>query len=81
MKIKSCKEEVSMQSNGLFALALVLAALSVLAGVYYLIPNVYHVLTFHDAMQIQVKHALAFFAVAIVLVVGARFARNSAPTK
>lgn len=70
-----------MQPNGLFALALGLAALSVLAGVYYLIPNVYHVLTFHDATQIQVKHALAFFGLAAVLVVGARFARNSVPTK
>lgn len=39
-----------MTSNSLFALALVLAALSALAGVYYLVPNVYHILTFHDAM-------------------------------
>lgn len=67
-----------MQSSGLFAIALVLAALSVLAGVYYLIPNMYHVLTFHNAMQAQLKHALAFFALAIVLVVGARFARAGA---
>jgi hypothetical protein len=58
-------------------MALVVAALCVLAGVYYLVPNVYHVLTFHDAMQIQVKHALAFFAVAVVLFLGARFAQNS----
>lgn len=70
-----------MSSNNLFAVALLLAALSVLAGIYYLIPNMYHVLTFHDATQAQVKHALAFFAVAVVLVVGARFARNSAPTR
>ena len=70
-----------MQSSNLFTVALVLAGLSVLAGVYYLIPNVYHILTFHDATQIQVKHAIAFFALGIVLVVGARFARNSAPTK
>lgn len=70
-----------MQSSNLFTVALALAGLSVLAGVYYLIPNVYHILTTHDAMQIQVKHALAFFALAVVLVVGARFARNSVPTK
>ncbi|HLH72141.1 MAG TPA: hypothetical protein VKX96_02575 [Chloroflexota bacterium] len=70
-----------MQSNGIFALALVLAALSLLIGVYYLIPNVYHVLATHDVMQTQIKHALAFFALAIVLVVGARFARNNAPVK
>ena len=66
-----------MQSNNVFTLALILAVLFVLGGVYYLIPNMYHVLTFHDATQPQLKHALAFFAVAVVLVVGARFARNS----
>ena len=59
-------------------MAIVVAALCILAGVYYLVPNVYHVLTFHDATQIQVKHALAFFAVAVVLFIGARFAQNSA---
>ena len=70
-----------MASTNVFTLALILAVLSVVAGVYYLVPNVYHVLTFHDAMQPQLKHALAFFAVAVVLIVGARFARNSAPSR
>ena len=70
-----------MASTNVFTLALILALLSVVAGVYYLVPNVYHVLTFHDAMQPQLKHALAFFAVAVVLIVGARFARNSAPSR
>lgn len=70
-----------MASNNVFILAIVLAALSVLAGVYYLVPNIYHVLTFHDAMEPQIKHALAFFAVAVVLVLGARFARNSAESR
>ena len=67
-----------MTATGLSTLALVVAALCILAGVYYLVPNVYHVLSFHDAMQTQVKHALAFFAVAVVLFIGARFAQNSA---
>lgn len=67
-----------MTPTGLSTLALVVAALCILAGVYYLVPNVYHVLTTHDAMQAQVKHALAFFAVAIVLFIGSRFAQNSA---
>jgi len=66
-----------MNSSGLFTLAIILAILSALAGVYYLIPNVYHVLTTHDATQPQIKHALAFFVLAVVLFVGARFARNS----
>jgi len=64
-------------ATGLSTLALVVAALCILAGVYYLVPNVYHVLSFHDAMQTQLKHALAFFAVAVVLFIGARFAQNS----
>ena len=67
-----------MTATGLSTLALVVAALCILAGVYYLVPNVYHVLSFHDAMQTQLKHALAFFAVAVVLFIGARFAQNSA---
>ncbi len=70
-----------MSSTALFLLMLVLAALSALAGVYYLIPNVYHILAFQDAMQPHVKHALVFFALAVVLVMGGRFARNSAPAQ
>lgn len=61
-------------------LAWILAALSLLLGVYYLIPNVYHVLAFSDPMDRHVKHAIAFFAVAIVLFLGGRFVRNSQST-
>ncbi|HEV7666561.1 MAG TPA: hypothetical protein VGQ62_23705 [Chloroflexota bacterium] len=58
--------------------AWILAALSVLVGVYYLIPNIYHVLAFSsDPMQMHVKHAIAFFAVAVVLFLGGRFIRNN----
>ena len=53
-----------------------LAALAVLIGVYYLIPNVYHVFASPDPMTIHPKHAIAFFAVAVVLVLGGRFAGN-----
>jgi hypothetical protein len=53
-----------------------LAALAVVIGVYYLIPNVYHVFASPDPMTTHVKHAIAFFAVAVVLFVGGRFAGN-----
>jgi hypothetical protein len=49
--------------------------------VYYLVPNVYHVLTTHDTYQPQIKHALAFFVLAVVLFVGARFVRSSVPVE
>ena len=55
----------------------ILAAIAVVIGVYYLIPNVYHVLATHDIMQPQIKHAIAFFVLAVVLVVVGRFVRAS----
>jgi cobalamin biosynthesis protein CobD/CbiB len=57
--------------------AWILAAVAVLLGVYYLIPNVYHVLAEPNPMDMHVKHAIAFFAVAVVLLLGGRFLRNS----
>jgi hypothetical protein len=45
-------------------------------GVYYLIPNIPHVLA--DPPQAQhIKHALVFFALAVVALIGARFAANA----
>jgi hypothetical protein len=57
-----------------------LAALAVLIGVYYLIPNVYHVFAEPDPMTMHTKHAIAFFAVAVVLFLAGRFASNRQPT-
>jgi cobalamin biosynthesis protein CobD/CbiB len=61
----------------LVTVAWILAALAALIGVYYLIPNVYHVLAEPDPMQMHIKHAIAFFVVAVVLFLGGRFVRNS----
>jgi hypothetical protein len=55
-------------------IAWILAVIAALIGVYYLIPGVYHVLA-DDPMEMHVKHAVAFFAVAVVLFFGGRFAR------
>ncbi len=56
-----------------------LVALVCLAiGVYYLIPGINHILAFSgSATDPHVKHALAFFALAVIALVGARFAANA----
>ena len=56
------------------------AALAALIGVYYLIPNVYHVLA-ADPMVPHYKHAIVFFALAVVLVVAGRFVRSNVAVK
>ncbi|HLZ10075.1 MAG TPA: hypothetical protein VKT80_15905 [Chloroflexota bacterium] len=56
------------------------AVLAALIGVYYLIPNVYHVLA-SPPMVPHYKHAVAFFALAVVLVVAGRFVRNNVATR
>jgi hypothetical protein len=53
---------------------------AMIVGIYYLIPNIYHVFAFTDPMQMHAKHAIAFFAVAIALFLAGRFARNSQMT-
>ena len=59
-------------------IAWILAVIAALIGVYYLIPGVYHVLA-DDPTAMHVKHAVAFFAVAIVLFLAGRFAQNKSP--
>ncbi len=58
-------------------LAWILAAVCLLLGVYYLVPGIYHPLTFSDATSMHVKHAILFFGLAVVLFVAGRFLRNS----
>lgn len=60
----------------LATVAWILAVVAALLGIYYLIPNVYHLFAAPDPMQMHVKHAIAFFAVAVVLFLAGRFARN-----
>jgi hypothetical protein len=61
-------------------LAWVLAVVAALIGIYYLIPGVYHVLASPPEIA-HYKHAIAFFGLAVVLVVAGRFARNPATVK
>ena len=55
----------------------VLCALCVIVAVYYLIPGVNHVLVSEDPWGAHVKHAVAFLALAVVALIGARFAANA----
>ena len=66
-----------------FLAGLVLAVVFALIGVYYLIPmTTAHILASNPNTS-DVKHALVFFVLAIVAVIGGRFAANAgaAPTK
>lgn len=45
-------------------------------GIYYLIPGVYHVLA-DPPMAAHVKHSIVFFVLAVVALIGARFAANA----
>lgn len=54
-----------------------IAAVCVLLAVYYLIPGINHVLVFKNPLDRHVKHALAFLVLAVVALVGARFAANA----
>jgi hypothetical protein len=57
----------------------VICAVCVLIAVYYLIPGINHVLASGDPTSPHVKHAIAFLALAVVALVGARFASNAEP--
>ena len=59
-----------------YLIGAIIFVVCVALGVYYLIPGIYHVLA--DPPQEQhVKHAIVFFALGIVALIGARFAANT----
>ncbi len=55
----------------------VICAICVVIAAYYLIPGVNHVLVSEDPLGRHVKHAVAFLALAVVALIGARFAANA----
>jgi hypothetical protein len=58
----------------------VIAAVCVLLAIYYAVPGVYHVLTFSGKpTDPALKHVILFVGLAVVALVGARFAANSRP--
>ena len=56
----------------------VLAVICVALSVYYLIPGIYHPFTFSGTPYTRhVTHAIVFAGLAIVSILGARFAANA----
>jgi len=66
-----------MKPTQAYLLGGLIFVICVAIGVYYLIPGPVKVLVSDDPTGQHVKHALAFFAVSIVALVGARFVANS----
>ncbi len=63
-----------MTNRQLFILVLVASAVCALIGVYYLIPGIYHVLTFDGSpTATRLTHALLFFGLAVLGVIASRF--------
>ena len=54
-----------MKNPALFYLAILVAIISVALGVFFLVPNINHIIT---TSQTHVKHALAFFGLAVVCI-------------
>ena len=55
------------------ALAIVCVALAV----YYLIPGIYHPFTTDHPSASHIKHAIVFIGLAVISIIGARFAANA----
>ena len=65
-----------MRNLALFIIVVLIAVACAGIGVYYLIPGIYHVLLFSisgDPYAYHLKHALVFFALAVLVMLGVRF--------
>lgn len=72
-----------MNKRTLFYGAIVAAIILLALSVYYLVPGVYHPLTFSGSpTESHLKHALAFGALAVTCIMAALVSRRrSAPTR
>ena len=67
-----------MSKQSRVTLLLVACAVCVLLGIYYLIPGIYHPLTFGSApTDSHLKHTLLFFGLAMLSLVATRFVSRS----
>ena len=65
-----------MKNSTLFFGAIAVAIIAAVLAVYYLIPGVYHPLTFSGlATSAHYKHAALFFVIAVIAIVGALVTR------
>lgn len=70
------KGQLSVKPSTAYLIGGIVFIVCVAIGIYYLIPGINHVLA--DPPQAQhIKHSIVFFALAIVALIGARFAANS----
>lgn len=68
-----------MRGSTLALVMIVVAAICFLLGIFYIIPGIYHPLTFKGLpTDSHLTHAIAFFAIAVLALIGSRFARSSA---
>lgn len=67
----------------IYSIAALVALICVSIGIYYLIPGVTHLVFFEDPQGQHIKYTVAFFAVAIVVLLGAalRLTPASAPVQ
>jgi hypothetical protein len=68
-----------MSQSTIATLLLIGGVIAVLLGVYYIIPGIYHPLTFHGKpTDSHLTHFIGFLAIGIVAIIGSRFVRNAA---
>lgn len=65
-----------MKPSAAYLIGGIVFVVCVAIGVYYLIPGINHVLADPPTAS-HIKHSLVFFGLAIVALIGARFAANS----
>jgi len=66
-----------MKNPAIFYLGILVAIIGVALGVFFLVPNVNHIIA--DS-QVHIKHAIAFFALAVVGILIALVNRPKAST-
>jgi CDP-diglyceride synthetase len=72
MKKEIERKQVSfMKKSTLFYGGIIIAIVAVVLAIYYLIPGIYHPLTNTPPLSSHPTHALLFFAIAVVCVIGA----------
>jgi amino acid permease len=67
-----------MRGSTLSVVLIIVSVVFLALTVFYLIPGIYHPLTFSTPTNSHKTHAIAFFAIALFAFLGSRFARSSA---
>lgn len=66
-----------MKASSAYLLGALAFIVCVGIGVYYLVPGINHVLVSDHPLDAHIKHALVFFALALVSLAGSRFVANA----